>query len=182
MLCVYLSETDAMTLLKYCLLFVALLATAGTAWGKDLERREKTARAACLSGDYAKGAAILSELFVKTEDAVFIYDQGRCFEQNRRCEEAIARFEEYLRVAKKLSKAEKAEAQKHIADCQNLVTKQATSATPGGTGLVCSADQGRRSLPTCTWTPTTRLTFSTRAAASSRTIAIKTPSTAFAST
>jgi tetratricopeptide (TPR) repeat protein len=112
---------DAMSLTKYSPLL--LLLTAGLAWGKDLDRREKTARAACLSGDYTKGVAMLSELFVETEDAVFIYDQGRCFQQNRRCEEAIARFEEYLRVGKKLSKRDKADAQKHIADCQKLVTK-----------------------------------------------------------
>jgi tetratricopeptide (TPR) repeat protein len=84
-----------------------------------------------LSGDYARGVKILSELFVETEDEVFIYNQGRCFEQNRRWEDAIARFEEYLRVGKKLSKTHKAGALNHIADCQRHLAKQASQAASG---------------------------------------------------
>jgi hypothetical protein len=129
-------EQDRMTVFKHsAVLFVSLL-TAGSAWGKANDPREKTARTACLSGDYAKGAALLSELYVETKNPAFIYNQGRCFEQNRRFEEAIARFEEYVRVGKKLSKADKAEAQKHIADCQSLMAKAAPGAAPGSTGAV----------------------------------------------
>ena len=113
-------------------LVIAYLLSAGTAWAKDLESRENAARAACLSGKYAKGVAILSQLFVETEDAVHIYNQGRCFEQNRRYEDAIARFQEFLRVGKKLGKGEKDDAQKHIADCQRLLAEQSSGATPGG--------------------------------------------------
>ena len=46
---------------------------------------------ACLSGDYTKGVAILSELFVDTKDPTYLFNQGRCFEQNRRYDDAIAR-------------------------------------------------------------------------------------------
>jgi tetratricopeptide (TPR) repeat protein len=118
------SELDPMTFCKWSLLLFASLLLAGTAWGKDLDRRGDAARAACLSGDYGKGVAILSELFVETKEADLIYNQGRCFEQNHRYEDAIARFQEFLRVGKKLSKADKADAQKHIADCRNLLEKQ----------------------------------------------------------
>jgi hypothetical protein len=125
-----------MTSWKHQLLVIASLLTAGTAWGKDLESRENAARAACLSGDYANGVAILSRLFVETEDAVYIYNQGRCFEQNRRYEDAIARFQEYLRAGKKLSKANGAEAKRHIADCQRLLAKPSPETAPGGTAAV----------------------------------------------
>jgi hypothetical protein len=85
---------------------------------------------ACLSGDFAKGVSILSELFVDTEDPAYIYNQGRCFEQNRHYEDAIGRFQEFLRAGKKLSKGDKAEARKHIADCQELL---ATTSSPAPT-------------------------------------------------
>jgi hypothetical protein len=75
-------------------------------------------------GDPGKGVQLLSELFVSTKDPTFIFNQGRCFEQNRRYEDAIARFQEYLRAAKKPSKSDKAEAEKHIADCEQLWAKQ----------------------------------------------------------
>ena len=101
--------------------FFLALQTA-EAGGRD--NRERTARLACLSGDYAKGVAILSELFVDTTDPTYIYNQGRCFEQNLRYEEAIGRFQEYLRAGRKLSKDDQADAQKHIADCKGLLANQ----------------------------------------------------------
>jgi tetratricopeptide (TPR) repeat protein len=112
------------------LIFICLL-VAKTARAKDadVEAKERAARTNCLSGDYAKGAAILSELFVATKDPAFIYNQGRCFEQNSRYEDAIARFQEYLRVGRRLSRAEKADAEKHIVGCQTLLAERADSGT-----------------------------------------------------
>jgi len=106
------------------LLLVPFLLTARFAHAGSAENKERTARMACLSGDFAKGVAILSELFVDTKDPAYIYNQGRCFEQNHRYEDAIARFQEFLRVGKKVNKDDKAEAQKHIADCKELLASQ----------------------------------------------------------
>jgi tetratricopeptide (TPR) repeat protein len=86
-----------MTFLK-CSVLVVVVLVADNASAKNVEDKERTARTACLAGDYAKGVAILSELFVETQDAGFIYNQGRCFEQNHRYDDAISRFQEYLRV------------------------------------------------------------------------------------
>jgi cell division septation protein DedD len=119
-----------MMLWKFQPLLLASLLTAGSAWAKNVDSRDNEARAACLSGDYAKGIEILSQLFVQTKAAGFIFNQGRCFEQNHRYDDAIARFEEFLRVVKKLSKADKAEAQQHIADCRKSLENQSTAATP----------------------------------------------------
>ena len=106
---------------------------------------------ACLSGDYAKGVAILSELFVDTKNPAYIYNQGRCFEQNRKYEDSIARFQEFLRVGKKLSKEDKAEAQKHITDCQDLLDKQSTqavvTATPAPTPAPAVAQEPAATAP-----------------------------------
>ena len=110
------------------LTIVPILLAARVGHAETTAAKERTARTACLSGDYAKGVQLLSELFVGTMDPTFIYDQGRCFEQNRRYEDAIARFQEYLRAGRKLSRADKADAQKHIDDCKELLASQPTQA------------------------------------------------------
>ncbi len=83
-----------------------------------------------MSGDYAKGVSILSGLFADTNDPTYIYNGGRCFEQNGRYEEAILRFREYLRKAKNASKEDRADAEKHIADCQALMGKKDNESAP----------------------------------------------------
>jgi hypothetical protein len=79
---------------------------------------DREARKACLSGDYAKGVAILAELFVETNDPVYLYNQGRCLQENVRYQEAVERFREYLSEARKLSAGDRANAERHIADCE----------------------------------------------------------------
>jgi hypothetical protein len=96
-----------------------LLTPLAHAAGK--EANERAARKACLSGDYAKGVEILSDLFIDTKDANYIFNQARCFEQNNRCEEAVSRFREYLRKATSLAPEDKADTEKHITDCQALL-------------------------------------------------------------
>jgi hypothetical protein len=121
----------------------AILLASSSAIAASRGAKERAARTACLAGDYAKGATILSELFVETKDATYIYNQGRCFEQNGRHNEAIARFQEYLRVGQNLSNGDRAEAKKHIAECQEMSTKQsdqpAVAAPAGSTGVAAVA-------------------------------------------
>jgi hypothetical protein len=93
--------------------------------------QELEARTACLAGDYARGVTLLSQLFVSTRDPTHIYNQGRCFEQNARYQEAISRFQEYLRVAKDAAADARAEAEKHIADCRvSLLQESPGQVTP----------------------------------------------------
>jgi hypothetical protein len=95
---------------------------AGTAWGasakESVQQQSTRARKACLSGDYQKGVDILTELFIETKNPVMIFNQGRCFEQSGRYEDAISRFEEYLRVTKNTGAKDRGEAKEHVADCQ----------------------------------------------------------------
>jgi hypothetical protein len=104
-----------------------LVAMPALAAGKQaMLSQEQAARKACLNGDYAKGTSILSDLFVESGgNRVFIFNQARCFEQNRRYEDAVARFEEFLRTAEAskagLSSDDKAAAEKHIADCRKHI-------------------------------------------------------------
>jgi hypothetical protein len=84
---------------------------------------DKQAMKACLSGDYQKGVSILADLFVETGDATYLWNQGRCYEQNVRYVEAAERFREYLRKAHRLSAKVKAETEKHIAECEAAIAR-----------------------------------------------------------
>jgi len=117
---------------------VALLASFATIAGASrdaeatskAEKRptmEKAAKKACITGDVRKGIDILGDLFVETNDATYIYNQGRCFEQNHRWDDAIDRFKEYLRKVPDLPATEKANVEGHISDCQ---VEQAKLAPP----------------------------------------------------
>jgi hypothetical protein len=99
-------------------LFLTLPASSpAQAAGK--EAKERAARKACLSGNVEKGVEILSDLFVNSGgDPNYLYNQARCYEQNHRWEDAISRFLEYLRKAPHLEDADRAETEKHIADCR----------------------------------------------------------------
>jgi hypothetical protein len=107
-----------------CLAPVLLVLAAPAAHAAGKEAKERAARKACLSGDYAKGVGLLSDLFIDTEDPNYIFNQARCFEQNSRWEDAIGRFREYLRKATKIGPADRADTEKHISDCQALLDKK----------------------------------------------------------
>jgi len=106
-----------------------LLLAFPAAGAEDRETRERAARKACLTGDAAKGVEILADLYIDTRNPVHIYNQGRCFEQSNRHDEAIARFREYLRKATNLTVEERLDAEKHIADCEALLAR--TNAAQG---------------------------------------------------
>jgi tetratricopeptide (TPR) repeat protein len=88
-----------------------------------LQARERQAKTACLSGDYAKGISILAELFVETNNPVHLFNQGRCYEQNVRYVEAAERFREYLRKDQDIPAAVRANVEKHIADCNAAIAQ-----------------------------------------------------------
>jgi len=106
------------------------LLASNTALASSNTALDKQARKACLSGDYVKGVSILAELFVDTGDVTYLYNQGRCYEQNVRYVEAAERFREYLRKATKLTAKERSETEKHIADCENEIAKAHASEPP----------------------------------------------------
>ncbi len=102
---------------------VILVSLPRPASAASRQAKERTAKKACLAGDPAKGVDILAELYVDTNDITYIFNQGRCFEQNRKYEDAIARFREYLVKGEKLTPEEKAVAQKRIEACESYLPK-----------------------------------------------------------
>jgi hypothetical protein len=100
---------------------VAYAASASAA-----EDKAKAAKKACISGDYAKGVELLSDLYVETNDLNYVFNQGRCFEQNGRYQDAINRFREYARKLKAEGRPADSEVERHIADCQAMLAREAT--------------------------------------------------------
>ena len=101
------------------------------AWSADNVRAQaKAAKKACAAGDYRKGVEILAGLYVDTDDATFIYNQGRCYEQNHQWESAVDRFREYLLKTKNASIADKTDVEKHMADCESLLEKRDSNTSP----------------------------------------------------
>lgn len=118
---------------------------------------------ACLSGDYAKGVAILSELYVDTKDRTYLFNQGRCFEQNGRYADAILRFREYLRKIRDAGAAPDADAERHIADCEALLAKEknkaagSTSQAADGASQPAAGGASQPAAPPALARPTTAL-------------------------
>ena len=104
------------------------LPSAHAASKKD--ERVPKARVECMAGDYQTGVRILAEIYAETRDANLIYNQARCFEQNGRNEQAVLRFEEYLRVNRALSPAEISEVRARIVSLQATGKERPSSAQP----------------------------------------------------
>jgi tetratricopeptide (TPR) repeat protein len=106
---------------------------AGSAFADKPQSRaakEKAAKKACATGDFAKGVDLLADLFVDTNDFLWVYNQARCYQQNNRWEQAISRFREYLRKAKDISESDRADTERQIADCEQSLGKTSQVAPP----------------------------------------------------
>jgi len=109
---------------------IVCLGQARPARADTFETRAREAKRACLSGDFGRGQAILADLFVDSGDPTYLFNQGRCFEQNVRYQDAVGRFNEYLLKAPRATEAEQAEARAHIAFCETELRKSATLVAP----------------------------------------------------
>lgn len=110
---------------RFLLPTIAVLAwPAASALGGEKDPRVVQAQKDCLSGKTDSGVALLAELYAETHFPNFIYNQARCYEQAARPEDALNRFREYLRVAKNISAADKADAERHMQECRALAAEQ----------------------------------------------------------
>jgi hypothetical protein len=113
------------TLAAAVVLSVSLLGWSPQSYAKGrTESPENAAKKACAAGNFRKGVEILADLYVRTDDATYVFNQGRCYEQNHQWVSAIDRFREYLRKGKRLPASVAAEAEKHIADCKVLLDEE----------------------------------------------------------
>lgn len=86
---------------------------------QERDPRELEAKKACLAGRTIQGIELLAALYAETNDATYIFNQGRCFEQNGKAQDAITRFREYLRKASTITPEEKAQVQRHISEMED---------------------------------------------------------------
>lgn len=94
------------------------------------ESPDRQARKACAAGDYRKGVDLLADLYVSTEDPTYIYNQGRCYEQNHQWVSAIDRFREYLRKSKDHGPEIARDVEQHIAECKRLLDEETGKTAP----------------------------------------------------
>jgi hypothetical protein len=107
-------------------LFAALLLVPLQARAED-ESREVKAKRACAAGRVEEGVELLAGLYAETGDVNYVYNQGRCYQQNGRVDQALNRFREYLRRATGASTSERAEVQGFIDELERQ--RAATAAT-----------------------------------------------------
>jgi hypothetical protein len=119
------------SLFSLTLLAVGLLSSVASA--KDGSKATvKAAKKACAAGDFRTGVDILAGLYVETNEATHIFNQGRCYEQNHQWQSAIDRFREYLRNATNMSPEDRAASEKHIAECRRYLAEEAPPPAPAG--------------------------------------------------
>ena len=116
--------------LQIMLAGTVLLLAAPNAIGADVEIKVRAAKRACLVGDIEKGIGILADLYVDTNDATYLFNQGRCFEQNGKNEQAVLRFKEYLRKAKNLSQDNSDAVMKKISELQSAAGQHEVQPPP----------------------------------------------------
>jgi hypothetical protein len=112
-------------------------------WAKGkTDSLERSAKKACAAGDYAKGVEILADLYVRTDDPTFIFNQGRCYEQNHQWTRAIDRFREFQLKAPSRDQDAVVESEKHIAKCKTYLSEDEAKALapPPGHGQATAVD------------------------------------------
>jgi tetratricopeptide (TPR) repeat protein len=114
--------------LGFCAIVLADSAFADQPLSKTA--RENAAKKACALGDYQKGAEILTDLLLETNNPNYIYNQARCYQQNGKWEQAINRFREVLRKAPNMSKKDRVETEQQLADCEESLAKASQVAPP----------------------------------------------------
>jgi hypothetical protein len=90
--------------------------------------RPREAKAACAAGEIQKGIRLLADLYADTEDLNWVYNQARCYQQNGWADEAIERFQEYLRRARDITPAERQEVDGFIAELEQRRQRRAGDA------------------------------------------------------
>ncbi len=113
----------------------AFLLAGAPARAQRVDPRETQSRSECLAGRFQARVDLLAQMFAETGDVNYIYNQGRCYEQNGKPDEAILHFREFLRKAKNLSAEESAEVNGHIAECQAMKAEREGRVVPAAAAL-----------------------------------------------
>lgn len=86
------------------------------------------AKTACMAGDVQKGVRLLAELYTASGDPIWIFNQGRCYQQNDQLTQALSRFKEFLRKSQGAPGEDVQDAQKYIAEIEAELQRSQTAA------------------------------------------------------
>jgi hypothetical protein len=111
--------------LLVCCLLAGRVAEAQEA-GQD--PRVGEAKTACVAGDVPKGIRLLAELYTASGDPIWIFNQGRCYQQNDQLTQALSRFKEFLRKSQGAPGEDVRDAQKYIAEIEAELQQAQTAA------------------------------------------------------
>jgi len=103
------------------LALMVFLVTAGARAGaapRSREQREAEARKACAAGRVEAGIELLAELLTEFSHPNYIYNQGRCYQQNGKAEQAISRFKEYLRASQDITPEDRERVERFIKELE----------------------------------------------------------------
>jgi hypothetical protein len=132
---------------RACLLAAVLLA-APPAAAQSSDPRPRQALTACAAGDVARGVAILADLYAESRDPAYVFNQGRCYQQNGQLEQAQQRFREYLRVGTAEPREDLARARGFLTEIDATLARRAAEARAKETSVAAAradALEGRRS-------------------------------------
>jgi tetratricopeptide (TPR) repeat protein len=113
-----------------------VLLASSKVWAQDSKARarEDRARTACAAGRVDEGVEILARLHTEFRHSNYIFNQARCYQQNGQLEQALTRFQEYLRVATEVSPEERARAQRYADEVQaQLAARRKPEPAPAAT-------------------------------------------------
>jgi hypothetical protein len=108
----------------YILSLVCLSSLTWPSQARAKDPPDTEALKACTTGNVRRGVEILTDLYVHSNDPTYLFNQGRCYEQNHQWQSAIDRFREYLRKTPRLSKKLTADTEKHIDECKRYLAEE----------------------------------------------------------
>lgn len=104
-------------------ILLALLTAASSARGAP-DKRDAQAAEAFAAGRYQEALDLFAKLYVEKNAPLYVRAIGRCYQKLGKPDEAISKFQDYLRQDKKLKPARRAEVQGFIKEMQDLKAKQ----------------------------------------------------------
>jgi hypothetical protein len=124
--------------MKIALVLVVFCVLAGRlaqAQEVGVDPRVDEARTACMAGEVQKGVRLLAELYTASDDPIWIFNQGRCYQQNAQLALALSRFKEFLRQSKGGPNDEdNRDAQRHITEIENEMRRERSASGTSATG------------------------------------------------
>jgi hypothetical protein len=112
-----------------CLLAFGLVISVAGGVTAAADPRELKAREEFAAGRYEAALDIFAKLYAETLHPVYLRNVARCYQNLEQPDRAITSFHEYLRKAKSLTPADRAEVEGYIKEMEDLKKRQEAAAS-----------------------------------------------------